>query len=145
MADATQDNAGAVMKRWFQRVWTEHDASAIEEMLAPDGVVHGLGPDPATGPAQFRQFWDAIQASFDEIRIGVVDCVDEGNRTWVRCRAEAVVKGSPVTFDGGCQVTVENGLITEAWNYWDFVGCMHQMGALPADAFAQACAGTCWV
>ena len=145
MQDSTQAEAGTMMRAWFRRVWNEKDPSAIEELLAPDGRVHGLGPDVATGPAGFRPFWDAIQESFDEIRIDVVDSVDDGNRTWVRCRAEAVVKGNSVIFEGGCQATVENGLIQEAWNYWDFVGCMHQMGALPADAFAQACAGNCWI
>lgn len=132
------------MSIWFQRVWCDEDPSAIDKYLHPEGRVHGVGPEPLVGRAAFRGFWEGVTQAFSKNAIHVVDAVDEGNTCYVRCEGDLEFNGKPVRLTGGCMCRVEDGLITEAWNYWDFVGCMHAMGALPADAFAQACAGGCF-
>ena len=35
----------ALVRRWFDEVWNKGREAAIGEMLAPHGVVHGVGPD----------------------------------------------------------------------------------------------------
>lgn len=35
------DNA-ALMRRWFDEIWNKGNARVIEELLAPDGIGHGL-------------------------------------------------------------------------------------------------------
>jgi hypothetical protein len=48
-----------LLRRWFEEVWNKGRAEAIDEMLAEDGVAHGLSDDPAhpiVGPRDFRPF-----------------------------------------------------------------------------------------
>ena len=133
-----------VMREWFRRVWCEREEAAIDEMLHLEGRVHGLGPEPVVGPAAFKQFWNQINASFPEAHIDVVDAVDEGPMTYVRCQGRMTFQGKTVHLSGGAQCHIEDGKIVEAWNYWDFVGLMAGMGALPFDAFPRACEGDCF-
>ncbi len=137
-------SASDVMRAWFQRVWCEGDESAIDELLAPDGEVFGLGPEAVIGPEGFKGFWNAIRSQFDDIHIEVVDAVDQDEMTYVRCEGDMRFGGRDVKFKGGAQCRVEAGLITRAWNYWDSVGFLADMGALPADAFPRACQGECF-
>lgn len=140
----SSDVPSDVMRSWFQRVWCEGDETAIEELFAEDGEVYGLGPEPVVGPAAFRQFWHAIRASFDNIHIEVVDAINEGNRGYVRCEGSLGFRGRQVKRGGGCLFEVENGKITRSWDYWDFLGFLSDMDALPEDAFARACGGECF-
>ena len=139
-----------VMRAWFQRVWSERDASAIEELLHPEAEVYGLGPDPVIGPDGFRDVWNGMQDAFSVTQIEVVDAVeaaDDGTdiaRCWVRCEGSLTVDGTPIPLEGGAQCEVKDGQIVRCWNYWDYVGFMAAMGRLPADVFARACAGECF-
>ena len=36
----------ALARRWFEEVWNRRNVNAIGEMLAADGVIHGLGERP---------------------------------------------------------------------------------------------------
>ena len=139
------ETGSAVMRRWFDRVWTQSDPSGIDEMFPAEAVSHGIAGREMRGPVEFRVFWDALHASFDEIRVEVLDAVDSGNMTYVRCEAHVTFQGKSVVFPGGSLCRVEDGRILEAWDSWDFAGAMHQMGALPADAFEQACGGCTFV
>lgn len=130
-----------VMRAWFRRVWRERDERAIDELLAADAEVHGIGPEPLLGPAGFKPFWRAIQQAFTAVELDVVDAVDAGERTYVRCRGTLTQAGRPLPFEDGSLCEVRGGRIQRAWNCWDFVSLMAAMGSLPADAFARACAG----
>jgi len=130
-----------VMRAWFQRVWCERDEAAIDELLAPDGEVYGLGPETVIGPAAFKTFWRAMNATFAAVDLAVVDAIDNGERTYVLCRGTLTHGDRALPFEGGCLCDVRDGVIVRAWNYWDFVSLMAAMGSVPVDAFARACAG----
>ena len=60
----------ALVRRWFEEVWNQGNASAIEEMLATEGIVHGLGPD-SRGPAGFKPFHAAYRTAFPDVTITI--------------------------------------------------------------------------
>lgn len=130
-----------LMTTWFQRVWCDEDGSAIDELLHPDGKVHGIGPDPLVGRDAFRGFWKGVTTAFGKNHIRVIDAVDQDDTCYVRCEGDLTFNGKPVRLTGGCQCRVSDGQIVEAWNYWDFIGCLADMEALPANAFEAACGG----
>lgn len=130
-----------LMTTWFQRVWCEEDESAIDELLHPEGKVHGVGPDPLVGRDAFRLFWKDVTKAFGKNHIRVVDAIDQDTTCYVRCEGDLTFNDKPVRLTGGCMCRVEEGQIVEAWNYWDFVGCMAEMGALCPEAFGRACGG----
>ena len=60
-----------IFKTRMSRVWNQRDVAAIDELLAEDAPVHGLGKEPLTGTAGFKEFHAAFLGAFSEIHIEV--------------------------------------------------------------------------
>ena len=132
----------ALVRRWFEEVWNKGRADAIEEMLDQNGIVHGLSDDPANpikGPQDFKPFHTLFREAFPNMMIVVEDMVAEGDKVAARCSVRARHEGdflgkvatqSPVDFTGIAIVRIENGMIVEAWNNFDFMTLHKQVGLL---------------
>src|SRR6185436_10859282 len=78
----------ALVRRWFEEVWNKGRSDAIDEMLATDGVVHGLSEDaqtPLKGPSGFKPFHEKFRGAFPDINVAVEDLIAEGDKVAVRC------------------------------------------------------------
>ena len=129
-------------KRWFDEVWNNKNADAIDEMFAENGVANGIAnPDGSTvvGPADYKPFHQNFVNAFPDLHITVEDSVTEGDKIAVRCRVNATHCGegigvtpcnTPVEFTFMTIVRLENGKIAEAWNNVDFFEMYKQLGAL---------------
>lgn len=133
------DNAGLV-RRWFEEVWNQRREEVIEELLAPEGLGHGLnaGGLPLRGPEGFRQIYAHFLTAFPDLRIEVEDVVAQEDRTVarIRCRGThgADLMGiaatqRPVEFTGLIMARWHEGRIAEAWNEVDFMGLLQQLNA----------------
>jgi steroid delta-isomerase-like uncharacterized protein len=131
----------ALARRWFEEVWNQRDAQAIQRMFATDGIAHGLGAagQDLIGPNGFRPFHDAFLGGFADLRITVVDLVEEDDRVAVRWYASGTLTGhglgiapsrKPMTVTGMTIFRVQNGQIAEAWNNFDVIGMHQQLGTL---------------
>jgi steroid delta-isomerase-like uncharacterized protein len=132
----------ALVRRWFDQVWNEGRADAIEEMFAEHGIAHGLSDDPANpikGPAGFRPFHSTFRDAFPNIMVDVEDMVAEGDKVAARCLVRAKHEGeflgraathAAVDFTGMVIVRIERGKIVEAWNNFDFMTLHKQVGLL---------------
>jgi len=132
----------ALLRRWFDEVWNKKNAGAIDEMLAADGIVHGLSEDenqPLKGPAGFKPFHDVFRGAFPDIGVVVEDLIAEGDKVVARCSVRGKHTGdhlgiapsnSPVLFTGIAIVRIEDGMIVEAWNNFDFLKMNRQIGAI---------------
>lgn len=115
-------------------------ADAIGEMLAADGVVHGLSDDVAktlTGPEEFKPFHATFRGAFPNISVVVEDMVAEGDKVAARCSVRGqhegdnlgvVASNAQVHFTGMVIVTIRDGKIVEAWNNFDFLAMNRQIG-----------------
>ena len=131
-----------LVRRWFQEVWNNGRADAIDEMFDQNGIAHGLSDDPAnpiTGPANFKPFHAVFREAFPNMMIVVEDMVAEGDKVAARCSVRAKHEGdflgkaasqSPVEFTGMTIVRIANGKIVEAWNNFDFMTLHKQVGLL---------------
>jgi len=136
----TQEKNKALVQRWFDEVWNKGREEAIDEMLAEDGIVHGLSEDvdhPLTGPVGFKPFHQIFCGAFPDIQVGVEDMIAEGGKVAVRCTVRGKHGGdhlginasqAPVDFTGMAIVRVRNGKIVEAWNNFDFMRMNKQIG-----------------
>src|SRR5262249_35846299 len=70
-------------RRWFEEVWNKGRREAIDEMLAPEGVIHDGGTD-TVGPEGFYPFFDRLNATFSEFHVHVEDSIAEGDKICVR-------------------------------------------------------------
>ena len=132
----------AIVRRWFEEVWNKGRAEAIDEMLAADGVIHGLSDDPENpmrSPDDFKPFHTTFRGAFPNINVVVEDLVAEGDKVAVRCSVRGKHTGDhlgvtasnvAVEFDGIAIVRIEDGKIVEAWNNFDFLKMNKQIGAI---------------
>ena len=132
----------ALVRRWFEEVWNQGRADAIDEMFDENGIAHGLSDDPANpikGPSNFRPFHTLFRQAFPNMMIVVEDVVAEGDKVAARCSVRARHEGdflekaatqAPVEFTGITIVRIDNGKIVEAWNNFDFMTMQRQIGLL---------------
>jgi steroid delta-isomerase-like uncharacterized protein len=137
----SEDNK-ALVRRWFEEVWNKGRADAIPEMLAAEGIVHGLSEDatnPLRGPAGFLPFHAQFREAFPDIEVVVEDQIAEGDMVATRCSVRGKHSGDslgfaatqhPVEFTGVAITRIKDGKIVEAWNNFDFMKMYRQLGAI---------------
>ena len=130
----------AMIRRWFEEVWNKGRADAIDEMMSPDAVNHGLSEDSATplrGAAGFHPFHDAFRGAFPEIQVVVEDVIAEGDKVAARCGVRGQHTGdhlgvaasnASVEFTGIAIARIKDGKFVESWNNFDFETMNKQIG-----------------
>ena len=132
----------ALLNRWFEEVWNKGNGDVIDELLAEDGVIHGLtdaSGQPVRGIQAFREFHTQFRGAFPNVNVTLEDVVAEGDKVVARCSVQGMHTGdnlgfaatnAPVEFEGIAIVKVKNGKIVEAWNQFDFLQMNRQLGVL---------------
>lgn len=132
----------ALVVHWFEEVWNKGNVDAIDDMMTPACLVHGLGPTPQT-PADFKVFHAGYRNAFPDVKIVVEHMVAEGDSVAARWTAKATHLGPglgvaatnrPAQFHGMLFARIENGKLVEGWNSFDQLGMLVQLGlvTLPA-------------
>jgi steroid delta-isomerase-like uncharacterized protein len=128
--------------RWFEEVWNKKRESAIDEMLHPQALVHGLG-DPGMvlkGPEAFKPFYRAFVSAIPDLQVAVESTLAEDDKVVARCSARGTHTGAglgvpptgkKVIMAGIVLVHVRDGKLYEGWNNWDFLSLYQQVGLLP--------------
>jgi len=125
--------------RWFEEVWNQKSEAAVDELLAEDGVGHGLPGGSIQGPEAFKEYQRNLLSVYPDLRVIVEDTVTEGDKIAARCRVTGVHQGDglgfaatnkPVDFTGMLIVRVKDGQIIEAWNEFNFMDMYSQVGVL---------------
>lgn len=126
-----------IAREWFREVWDEGREEAIDRLMAPDGVAHGLGSGPLKGPEEFKSIFRMFREALGDLRIDVVRTVVQDDLVAVHCRVVARHVGNalgaaatwrPVEFWGMTIVRVRDGQIVEGWNTFDFLTMYQQLG-----------------
>jgi predicted ester cyclase len=132
------------MENFFAKVWGTTDKAAIEraidDLVSEDCLVHGLPRGENIARAGFKEFRKAFLAAFDKTEVTIEDCIEQGEQLAFRATFQAIHGGRTFTVTGGGMARVRNDKIVEAYNQWDFLGLLHQVEAVPADALMTALA-----
>jgi steroid delta-isomerase-like uncharacterized protein len=131
----------ATMRRWFEEVWNQRQVAAIDEILAPDCPIHGLGPAPLIGGAGFRVFHQAFGRAFPDLHLEVLSVVVGEDDVAVRFRSRGThtgdtmgpPSGKPISVEGVTFARFRDGRAIEAWNLVDFLGMYQQLGWVAAN------------
>ncbi|HKG60787.1 MAG TPA: ester cyclase [Pyrinomonadaceae bacterium] len=109
-----------LIRRWFEEVWNNGRAEALDDMFDENGIAHGSSDDPAnpiTGPRDFKPFHKLFREAFPNMMIVVEDVVAEGDKVAARCSVRAKHEGNfmgreatqaPVEFTGITIVRIYN-------------------------------------
>ncbi len=133
----------AITHRWFQEVWNQGREQTIDELLAPQIVAFGLGEGEATvhNAAEFKVFWRNLRSAIPDIKISIEDSVAEGDSVALRVVIQGThtgeglggpPSGQHIHVQGICLIQVVNGKLVKAWNSWDQLGMLRQIGFIAA-------------
>ena len=126
------------VRRWFEEIWNNGRASAVDEMLAANGVIHGL-QGAMRGPAAFKSFHAAYREAFPDVTIHIDDMVAEGDVVAVRWSGTATHNGNGlgfaatqkrIQFTGMGFARIVDGKLAEGWNNFDQLGMFQQLGVV---------------
>jgi predicted ester cyclase len=126
-----------IARQWFREVWDEGREEAIDRLMAPDALVHGLATGSLKGPAEFKPLFRMFREALGDLEIRVERTVVEGEMVAAHCHVIGRHIGNgfgapptwrPVEFWGIVIVRVRNGQIVEGWNSFDFLTMYQQLG-----------------
>jgi predicted ester cyclase len=131
----------SIQHRWFDQVWNLGNENAIDELLDPDVVGHGLtdeNGEEIRGIESFRAFYRQFRGAFPDIHIDVEHVIADGDFMVAHCRCTATHSGEgfvcpptgkQVDFRGSCTIRIKDDRIAESWNF-DFLTVMLQLGII---------------
>ena len=128
------------MHRWFEEVWNKGNLEAVDELMTADATMHGLGEGAGVnGSDAFKAFALRLRAAFPDMRVTVVETVEEGDMIasrWTATMTHAgdqlgiAPTGKRVGVTGMSMGRLRDGKLVEGWNNWDTMALMEQIGAL---------------
>jgi len=144
-------NNVALIRRWFDEVWNHGRLETIDELLAPEAVTIGQsGPEAAMrGPREFRAFVEKLRAAFPDIQVTVEDGFEADDKVVARWSATMTHRGDQLGLPAsGKQVRITgisigrvvDGKIVEAWDNWDQLTMMREIGAVSESKIALGAA-----
>jgi steroid delta-isomerase-like uncharacterized protein len=140
-----EDNK-ATVRRFIGEVFVDGRGDTVDELLADDFVPHTW---PSTGhpKADMKAAIERVGSALADPRFTIEDMVAEGDRVAVRLTTAATQVGPFMGMEpsgrryeiGEIHIfRLRDGKVAEHWHYFDQIGMMQQLGALPAGAGAAA-------
>jgi steroid delta-isomerase-like uncharacterized protein len=135
----------AIVRRWFEEVWNKGRMSAIDEMASADVIGHGQAQHGVDiGLRELRPFVEKLRQAFPDVYITIHATVEQGENVVARWTATMTHRGEflgiaatgrRVTVTGTTMLRIVNGKIVEAWDNWDQLGLLVQLGAMSKAEF----------
>ena len=125
---------------FFRRVFTEHDADAVDDLLAEDFREHVRFPGFSMDREGARAFFKEMFEAFPDLTPEIHSMVAQGDRVFIRSSFTGThskefmgvpTTGRKVTVDNFDIVRVVDGRATDHWGIFDVLGMLGQMGVLP--------------
>jgi steroid delta-isomerase-like uncharacterized protein len=130
------DDNETLARRYFDEVWNEGDADAVESLVHPDYRGHDPTVDDLQGPADIKAQVDVLRTGFPDLRIEVDQLVTEGESVAARWTARGTHRGPFLGIPGTRQVVeisgmsmlrFEDGKIVEGWLERDTIGILRRI------------------
>jgi steroid delta-isomerase-like uncharacterized protein len=133
------EEAKIKVRRFIEQAWNNGDMSVIDELFAGDYVLHEPHED-IEGPQGMREMVEGFRGAFPDIHCTVEDQMAEGDLVATRWSLSATHQGEMmgvaptgkrIAIDGIVIHRFVAGTMAEAWDRWDWLGFMQQLGAMP--------------
>jgi steroid delta-isomerase-like uncharacterized protein len=137
-----------LIRRWFEEIWNQGREQTIDELCAKEAVGHGqtLDGSDIVGPEHFRQFWSNFRSAFTSIRVEIHRTIEEGDLVMAQWTLSAkhtgnflgvAPTGKLITATGMSIQRFAGGKIAEAWDNWDQLAVMTQLGVVSLDKISS--------
>jgi predicted ester cyclase len=118
-------------------------ATTIDELVAPDAVIHTPLPIEATGPQLLKEAFTSLLRAYPDLHVTVEDVIEEGDKLVARNTVTGTHQGDymgvsptgkPVTYREIFIARFAGGRIAETWGVVDVFSQLKQLGAIPGGA-----------
>ncbi len=125
----------------------ERNLDEAFELYALDYIYHGPGGQELRGRDGIRGLWEVFLVGLPDLHSTIEDMVSEGDRLVLRWRIEGTHTGeflgvAPTNAEINLGITeifrIANGQLAEAWDQYDRLDLMQQIGAIPLPEEAPA-------
>ncbi|NWJ46319.1 MAG: ester cyclase [Chloroflexi bacterium] len=138
---STEQNKAAV-RRFFLEAFSTGNVAILAELYAPGYVDHDpASPVPIVGVEGATQLILGYRAAFPDIKFTIEAQLAEGDLVATRWTARGTNTGPLMGMPASGKASIVTGLnidrfvdgkIAEAWNNWDTLGMLQQLGVIPA-------------
>ena len=136
-------------RRVVEEVLVAGNLDVVDEIISEDYVHHDPAmPEEGHGHESLKEFASMYRLAFPDVHVEIEDMIAEGDRVATRWVASGTHEGElmGISLTGGNRVTVAgttidrlvDGQIEETWDYYDALGMMRQLGAIPSPEETQA-------
>ncbi len=127
-----------LVRTYHERLWRDGDLSAVDDIWAPDAVVHMTDFDDnaiTAVHADVQRYWNA----FSNVQTSIDDLLADGDRVVLRWTTsgdhtgdygEFAATGKRIVMNGIDILRLADGRIVEAWSLWDGLSVYEQLGVL---------------
>ena len=127
-----QHDIRALARRWFEEVWNQGRDEVIDELAAPDALVHGLTEtgEPMVGRDHFRQFHRQFRSGFSDIQVTPRRGFQAEN--WVVLEGDFAgrsAEGVPFSVPFIVVMELDGELIRRSADYFDLNSVLTQIAA----------------
>lgn len=132
-----------VAQEWYQRVWSDEDPCAIDEMMVHNTKAHGLGAQSQVGPEEFKQFQKALLGILGNVKITIDHHIEDGDWLSQLVTITGVCRNTDkdVSMTGQIMVKIVGEKLLEGYNHVDFMTLYEQLGLLPDQTFETCLSG----
>jgi steroid delta-isomerase-like uncharacterized protein len=138
--------SAVLIRKWFEEVWNQGREATIDAMCSKDAIGYGQAEHGTAirGPEHFKQFWKAFLAAFSDIHVEIHETIEQGDRVAARWTLTMMHRmaflgiaptNKRVTVNGISIQRYADGKIVEAWDNWDQLNLLVQLGTVPAPKF----------
>ena len=130
----------ALAQRWLEEVWNKGDLNLIDELIAPEYVLHDPTRPGLKGRAGIKGSISMFRQAFPDLTFTVEDQIAETDKIVTRYTVQGThlgpLMGIPATGKQGTITGIDiyrisNGQIAEAWSNWDTLGLLQRIGVIP--------------
>jgi steroid delta-isomerase-like uncharacterized protein len=130
----------AIHRRYHDEVINQGDLDLVDAIFTPDYVDHPFGGPDIQGPAGLKQFLGMFRQAFPDAQFTLEDRIVGDDRIAVRWTMHGTQQGEfqgipptgkVVTVTGMAIHRFEGDQIQESWDYFDALGLLQQLGAVP--------------
>jgi predicted ester cyclase len=141
-----EENNKQVLMRFWSEVWDQGKLDVVDEIFHPKFTDHGLAPGlTKQGPEGAKEAVEQFRSGIPDLYLKVDDMVAEGDKVLTRWTAGGTHTGPLVSGRGAIPPTgktatvrgftlnrVEDGKIIDAWDNFDIMGMLQQLGVIPS-------------
>lgn len=133
----------AILQDWFSRVWIGGDLAAIGAFFTEEALASGVMPGLELQRDDFAELIPALMRMIVEPRVEIPRWFEGGDWLWVlmRIQAKSAQNLAPIDFTAQISMRFEGNRIAEAYNHFDLIAFLEQVGALPPETMALCLSG----